>query len=155
MVIYDYRFVQLHIFTCVVMTRKCVILHASKYLFIVIGKSVGVLENCVFKRKRSLMTFTVLITRVRFTFREQLNLHMSHRMTKPTKWHMRPVKTPISFGIHPVWSESSLCAQWVAKDSDSENSDRTGLMPRLIWVFVGREVILVVLSRAGSYIWIK
>ena len=37
----------------------------------------------------------------------------------------------------------SLCAQWVAKDpnflhADSEDSDETGRMPRLIWVFAGR-----------------
>ena len=55
---------------------------------------------------------------------------------------VRPVKTWISQGIRPVWSESSLCAQWVAKDPsflhvDSENSDQTGQMPRLIWVFAG------------------
>ena len=37
-------------------------------------------------------------------------------MTKPTKWPVRPAKTQISLGIRPVWSESSLCAQWVAKD---------------------------------------
>ena len=42
-----------------------------------------------------------------------------------------------SLGIRPVWSESSLCTQWVAKDptflhADSENSDQTGQMPRLI-----------------------
>ena len=53
-------------------------------------------------------------------------------MTKPTKWHVRPAKT-----------QSSLCAQWVAKDpsflhADSEGSDQTGLMPRLIRVFAGR-----------------
>ena len=29
---------------------------------------------------------------------------------------VRPAKTQISLGICPVWSESSLCAQWVAKD---------------------------------------
>ena len=56
---------------------------------------------------------------------------------------MRPAKTQISLGIRPVWSDSSLCAQWVAKDtsflhSDSEDSDQTGLMPRLIWVFAVR-----------------
>ena len=39
---------------------------------------------------------------------------MSHLMTKPTKW-LRPAKTQISLGICPVWSESSLGAQWVAK----------------------------------------
>ena len=43
----------------------------------------------------------------------------------------------------PVWSECSLCAHWVAKDpssfhADSEDSDRIGWMPRLIWVFAGR-----------------
>ena len=67
---------------------------------------------------------------------------MSPIMTKPTKWYVRPAKTQISLGIRPVWSESSLCAQWVAKDlsflhADSEESDKTGPMPRLIWVFAG------------------
>ena len=43
----------------------------------------------------------------------------------------------------PGWSEFSLCAQWIAKESsflhaDSEDSDQTGRMPRLIWVFAGR-----------------
>ena len=58
-------------------------------------------------------------------------------MTKPTK-------------------ESSLCAQLVAKDpsflrADSEDSDQTGRMPRLIWVFAGRTLTLLVLSCRGSY----
>ena len=30
---------------------------------------------------------------------------------------VRPAKTQISLGIRPVWSESLLCAQWVAKES--------------------------------------
>ena len=56
---------------------------------------------------------------------------------------VRPAKTQISLGIRPVWSESSLCAQWVAKDpsfrhADSEDSDQTGRMPTLIWVFAER-----------------
>ena len=38
---------------------------------------------------------------------------------------VRPVKTQISLGIHPVWSESSLFAQYVAKDS-SFLHDQTG-----------------------------
>ena len=54
-------------------------------------------------------------------------------------------KTQISLGIRPVWSESLLCAQWVAKGSmllqaDSEDSDQIGRMHRLIWVFAGRTV---------------
>ena len=82
---------------------------------------------------------------------------LSHLLTKPTNWHMRPAKTQISLGICPVWSESSLCAQWVAKDpsflhADSEDTDQTGWMPRLIWVFAGRTVILLVLSWGGSFV---
>ena len=62
---------------------------------------------------------------------------MSRFMTKPTEWSVRQAKTQISLGIHPVWSEFSLCAHWVAKDpsflhADSEDSDQTGRMPRLI-----------------------
>ena len=58
-------------------------------------------------------------------------------MTKPTNWYVRPARTQISLDIHPVLSESSLCAQWAAKDpsflhADSEDSDQTGRMPRLI-----------------------
>ena len=49
---------------------------------------------------------------------------------KTNKMTVRPAKTQISLGIRPVWSESSLCVQWVAKDS--EDSDQTGRMPRLI-----------------------
>ena len=56
---------------------------------------------------------------------------------------VRQAKTKISLGIRPDWSESSLCAQWVAKDpsflhSDNEDFDQTGRMARLIWVFAGR-----------------
>ena len=65
------------------------------------------------------------------------------RHDKTNKVTVRPAKTQISLGIRPVWSESSLCAWWVAKDpsflhADSEDSDQTGRMPRLIWVFAGR-----------------
>ena len=67
---------------------------------------------------------------------EYPELNMSHSMTKPTEW-LHPAKTQISLGICPVWSETSLSAQWVAKDpsflhADSEDSDQTGRMPRLI-----------------------
>ena len=74
-------------------------------------------------------------------------MHPCHRSEPPhdktNKMTVRPSKTQISLGICPVWSESLLCAQWVAKDpsflhADSEDSDQTGQMPRLIWVFDGR-----------------
>ena len=35
-------------------------------------------------------------------------IHLSQRMTTPTKWHVGPVKTQISLGIRPVWSESAV-----------------------------------------------
>ena len=78
-------------------------------------------------------------------------------MRKPTKWHVRPAQTQISLGIRPVWSESSLSA-WSKLGSlathwaHSEDSEQTGPMPRLIWVFAGRTLILLVLSCRGSYI---
>ena len=60
-------------------------------------------------------------------------------MTKPTKWHMHPTKTQISLGIRPIWSESSLCAQCVAKDPSSCGQQR-----------LGAQVILLVLSCCSS-----
>ena len=70
--------------------------------------------------------------------------YLSRIVTKPTKWVFRPAKTQISLGILPVWSESSLCAQWVAKDprflhADSKDSDQIERIPRLIWVFTGHK----------------
>ena len=72
---------------------------------------------------------------------------MSRLMTKPTKWHVRPAKTQISLGFRPVWSEPfAVC--WMGKDPsflrlDSEDSDQTGWMPRLIWVFARHTITLL------------
>ena len=74
--------------------------------------------------------------------------YLSRLVTKPTKWHVRPAKPQISLGIRPVWSESSLSAwrklgslatHWV----HSEDSDQTGRMPKLIWVFAGSTCLFV------------
>ena len=78
----------------------------------------------------------------------EVHAHVSCSITEPTKWYVHPAKSQISLGIRTVWSEFSLCAQWVAKDpsflhADSEDSDQTGRMPRLIWVFTGRKGHLV------------
>ena len=51
------------------------------------------------------------------------NYHISRLVTKPKKWPVRPAKTQISLGIHPVWSDPSLCARWVAKDPISLHAD--------------------------------
>ena len=86
-------------------------------------------------------------------------------LDKNNKVTVRPAKTQISLGIRPVWSKSLLCAQSVAKDprflhADSEYSDQTGRMPRLICVFAGRTVTLLVLLWGGSfqeifYLWLQ
>ena len=95
-------------------------------------------------------------------------------MTKPTKWVCAQRR------LGSAWAsaqsdQSSLCAQWLAKDpsflhADSENSDQTGRMPRLIslrWAHthfvgfvmsrlicpLGFEPCLLVL-RAGCGIWL-
>ena len=83
--------------------------------------------------------------------------NLSHDMTKPTKW-VHPAKTQVSLGIRPVWSESSLSV-WRKFGSiathwaHSQDSDQTGRMPMLIWVFAGRTLILLVLSFCGSNLW--
>ena len=77
------------------------------------------------------------------------NWQLSRPMTKPTKWLCAQRKLwsdwadlRSAWAICPVWSDFSLCAQWVAKDPsflhvDSKDSDQTGRMPRLIWFFAG------------------
>ena len=77
------------------------------------------------------------------------------------KWHVRPAKAQISLGMRPVWSESSLCAYWVAKGSsflqaDNEDSDQTGRMRRLICVFAGRTCHCVgFVTMRLKWCWIK
>ena len=81
-------------------------------------------------------------------------------MTKPTKWSVHPTKTQISLSVRPVWSEpllsvwrklGSLPTYW----AHSEDSDQTGRMPRLIWVFAGRTCHFVgfVTRRLNCALW--
>ena len=77
---------------------------------------------------------------------------------KTNKMSVRPAKTQISLGIRPIWSESSLSAwrnlgRLATHWAHSEDSIQTGRIPRLIWVFAGRAVILLVLSCCGSYLF--
>ena len=76
---------------------------------------------------------------------------MSRLMKKTRKWLCAQRRLRSDW----VDAQALLCAQWVAKDpmilpADSEDSDQTGRMLRLIWVFAGRTVILLVLSCCGS-----
>ena len=67
----------------------------------------------------------------------------SRLMTKPTNWSVRPAKTPISLGNRPVWSVFAVrsMGSWGFNiySCDSEDTDRTGRMSRLIWIFAGRK----------------
>ena len=82
--------------------------------------------------------------------------HMNRDMANPAIWLVRPAKTQISLGIRQIWSECSLSAWRKLRSlathwAHSEGSDQTGWIPRLIWVFTGRTLILLVLSCHGSY----
>ena len=79
-------------------------------------------------------------------------LNMSHDKTNPTKWRC------VQWKLGSDWAsaQSSLSSQWVARNpsflhADSEDSDQTGRMPRLIWVFAWRTLVFFVLSCRGSY----
>ena len=99
-----------------------------------------------------------------------LEIKTSRDMTKPTTVTLRPAKTQFSLGICPVWSVfairmkkawvisyplsaqrrrklGSLATHW----AHSEDSDQTGRMPELIWVFAGRTFTLLVLSCRGLF----
>ena len=74
---------------------------------------------------------------------------MSHLMTKPTKLLCTRRR------LGSAWASASAVRMkkaWVLNYplSTSKDSDQTGRMPRLIWVFAGCIVILLVLSRGGS-----
>ena len=80
---------------------------------------------------------------------------MSRDITKLTKW-LCAQRRLRSAWASTQYDQSSLYTQWVAKNpsflhADSEDPDQTERTPRLIWVFAGRTLILLVLSCRGSY----
>ena len=114
-------------------------------------------RNVLWQGSRYVYTYTIYIKlkRSRTDLAGVQTFYMS-RHDKSNKMSVRPAKTQISLGIPPVWSESSLSAwrnlgslatHWV----HSEDSDQIRWMPRLIWGFAGRTLILLVLSCRGSY----
>ena len=110
-----------------------------------------------------LKMFSMLTLWISFTVLGIVFTHLSRLMTKPTKWHVCQATTQISLGISPVWSESSLSAQWVAKDPsflrvDRDDSDQTVQNPRLIWVFAGHTghlVVFFMLRHICRYTYVK
>ena len=98
-------------------------------------------------------------------FRHIFSTLFEPRHDKINKMRVRPAKTQISLGIRsqislgirPVWSKSSLSAWRSIRTlathwTHSEDSDQIGRMPRLVWVFARRTLILLVLSCRGSYL---
>ena len=87
------------------------------------------------------------------TWQLLLRRQVEPRHDKTNKMSVRPAKTQ----IRPVWSESSLAA-WrklgslATHGAYSEDTDQTGRMPRLIWVFAWRIATLLVLSCRGSVV---
>ena len=53
---------------------------------------------------------------------------------------------------YPKSAQRRLWSDWADAQADlSLRCDQTGQMPRLIWIFAGRTLILLILSRGGSY----
>ena len=79
---------------------------------------------------------------------------MSRDMTKPTMWLCAQRRLRFC-STKTLWLESLLSA-WrklgslATHSAHIEDSDQTGQMPRLIWVFAWRTLILLVLSYRGS-----
>ena len=93
--------------------------------------SLGAQPHCWFCHEAAhIREFMLQDTKIHME-KSKVNLQnkMSRLMTKPTKWHVHPAKTQISLS---AWRKlGSLATYW----AQSKDSDRTGQMPRLIWVF--------------------
>ena len=131
---------------------RCRYIWDDLYILMNVTMLILLILHCVYNRNTGWSLNLILLV-------QTLNFITELRHDKTNKVSVCPAKTQISLGICPVWSESSLWAQWVAKDprflyADSEDSDQTGRMPRLIWVFAGRTVTLLVLSCRGSTVLI-
>ena len=102
--------------------------------------------SCIILNLSKSMTNVNNVWEKQHSFSYGLKSHMSRDVTKPTNWHVRPVKTQISLCIRPVWSESLLCTQWVGKGPSFHHADREDSESLL-----GAQAILLVLSWCGSY----
>ena len=95
-------------------------------------------------------------------------------VTKTVKWNQRIWATSWQNQQNGMCAQRRLWSAWASAQSDqslnclheeawvhsyplsiSEDSDQTGHMPRLIWVFAGRTVILLLMSWGGSIVKIQ
>ena len=82
------------------------------------------------------------------------NIHLSRHLTKSTKWPVRPVKTQISLGIHPVWSVfavHSMSSQGTKVSSCGQQRHWSDWAADWSKSLLGTQVILLVLSCCGSH----
>ena len=75
--------------------------------------------------------------------------NLSRDMTKPTKWLCAQQR------LRSAWASAQSDQSLQNSQAHSEDSDQTGRMPRLIWVFAGHTIILLVLSCHGSFWYLK
>ena len=114
-------------------------------------------DTAIFQISDNIIKF--LLYTVIYLFYVNLTIQLSQfepPHDKTNEMSVCPAKTQISLGIRPVWSESSVSA-WrklvslTTHWAHNEDFDQTGRIARLIWVFAGRTVILLVLSCGCSF----
>ena len=99
----------------------------------------GFIEYFSFARPRTTLAFRHL----RASSEAEL-LDLNRLITEPMKWFVRPAKVRVfTVRMKIAW----LLSYTHSEDSDqTEGSDQTGRMPRLIYSSLGTKVILLVLS---------
>ena len=121
---------------------------------------------------QSFRTFTLFPDYFNWSLRTKANQqeHLSHLVTKPTKWLCAQQRLRLAWASTQSGHPPSLIRvfavrmtkDWVLSyplsaqrrlwsDCTATNFDQTWQMPRLIWVFAGCTVILLVLSWGGSF----
>ena len=98
-------------------------------------------RNLLFKILLILMSTKSILTSEELILRKYVPWH-----DKTNKMAVHPAKTQISLGIRPVWSEC------VRMKEPGVYPLIIQQMPRLIWVFAGRTLILLILSCCGKYV---
>ena len=111
----------------------------------------GPLLFCPYKAKKHFLNSDLVGTNLHLL--RDLICFLSRKITKEQLHDKTNKMTCAQQRLRSAWAsvqsdQSLLCIQWVAKDpsflhADSEDSDQTGQMPRLIWFFAGRKCHLV------------
>ena len=115
----------------------------------IIGYPVSRVYKCFRSNSaRDISCYSKLVTFIAFKW------YMSRLMTKPTKWlcaQRRHRSVWASAQSQSLRCTHEECFGPLLPTERTAKTDQTGRMPRLIWVFAGRTVILLCLSWGGSY----